>query len=50
MGPNMSLTASSATEFSGPEGINLKFENDASGAAVDVLVQIVEGDFKAIRK
>ena len=49
MGPSVALSAVSSTEFSAP-GITLKFEKNDSGPASAVLIQAVEGDFKAVRQ
>jgi hypothetical protein len=49
VGPTVSLTSVSETEFSS-SGLNLKFVKNDSGAVSHVLIQAVEGDFKAIRK
>jgi hypothetical protein len=49
MGPTVTLSAVSNTEFSAP-GLTLKFEKNDSGAVTDVMISAVEGDFKAIRK
>ena len=49
LGPTVALTSSSETEFSGSD-LTFKFVTHDAGAAEYVLIQAVEGDFKAIRK
>jgi hypothetical protein len=48
MGPTVTLSAISNTEFSAP-GVTLKFEKNDSGAVTDVMISAVEGEFKAAR-
>jgi hypothetical protein len=49
VGPTESLIAVSETEFSAP-GLTLQFVKAGSGKVTQVLIQTVEGNFKAIRK
>jgi hypothetical protein len=46
----MPLVSVSETEFSAPAGFNLIFVKNDSGKVTHVLLQAVEGNFKAIRK
>jgi hypothetical protein len=48
--PSTPLKSISETEFSAPAGFNLVFEKNDSGAATSVVLQSVEGNFKAVRK
>jgi hypothetical protein len=48
--PSTPLISLSETEFSAPAGFNLVFDKNDSGAATSVVLQSVEGNFKAIRK
>ena len=51
VGPTEKLISVSETEFSAPNAhINLKFEKNDAGAASEVAIQTVEGNFKAVRK
>jgi hypothetical protein len=49
VGPSTPMTSLSETDFAAP-GLNLKFVKSDSGVVTHVLLQAVEGDFKAIRK
>jgi hypothetical protein len=49
LGPNTPLTAESETEFSAVFG-NLKFVTDDAGVVTHLILQMVEGDLKAVRK
>jgi len=48
--PSTPLISLSETEFSAPAGFNLVFDKNDSGAATSVVLQSVEGNFKAVRK
>jgi hypothetical protein len=48
--PSTPLISISESEFSAPAGFNLVFEKNDSGAAASVVLQSVEGSFKAVRK
>jgi hypothetical protein len=50
MGPAAEVKPTSDTEFSAEGAATLKFEMNDAGAVVDVLLRVVEGDFKAPRK
>jgi hypothetical protein len=49
-GPSTPLISVSETEFSSPAGFSLTFGKNDSGAVTDVVLQAVEGNFKAVRK
>jgi hypothetical protein len=49
LGPNTPLTPRSETEFSAPFG-HISFVKDDQGAITHLILQIVEGDLKAVRK
>jgi hypothetical protein len=48
--PSTPLTSLSETEFSAPAGFNLVFGKNDAGTATSVILQSVEGNFKAVRK
>jgi len=49
VGPSTPLVSLSETQFAGP-GFTLAFGKNGSGAVTEVILQAVEGNFKALRK